>query len=125
MNEKKYVTYRILIVIALSMTIGIFVSAGNYIIPLIAFVIAASLMYLVKRKVKGFVLSDERIEKISGKASRITYTITTMFMALGGMVLIAARERYPDYVSIGYTFSYLACLSMVIYIIAYGYYNKK
>ena len=50
MNQRKYKLYVALIVLSLGATIGFFVNAGNFIIPIIAFVIACGLIYLLKRE---------------------------------------------------------------------------
>lgn len=121
---RRYTFYKLLIVMLLAAIVGSFVTAGNFIIPLIAFLAAVVLMFLLKRNVEG-VLTDERINNIAGKASRIVLTISVLIMALAGMILIALRELYPQYLIAGYVLSYLGCGMLFLYSILFKYYEKR
>lgn len=104
--------------------VGSFVSAGNFVIPLAAFLVAIVLMFFLKKNVDTR-LTDERIEIVSGKASRSAFVISVILMALAGMVLIALRETYPQYLITGYVLSYLGCGMLFLYVILFKYYYYK
>ncbi len=124
MKYKKYKLYKLLIVLLLAGTVSAFVTAGNFIIPLIAFLIAVVLMFVLNRSVNE-VLTDERINKIAGKAAKITMTVSVLIMALAGLVLIALRETYPQYLITGYVLAYLGCGMLFLYTILFKYYSRE
>jgi uncharacterized membrane protein len=123
-KHKRYTLYKLLIVMLLAAIVSSFVVIGNFIIPLIAFLIASVLMFLLKKSTDE-TLTDERIEKIAGRASRLVFVISVLIMALAGMVLIALRNTYPQYSTIGYTLSYFGCGMMFLYSILFKYYSNK
>ena len=120
MKKIKYKQYRLykLLIVSASVTVG------NFVIPLVVFLLAIILMFILKKNVDEH-LTDERINNLAGRASRIVFTVSTIIMALGGMVLIALRENYPQYLIVGYVLSYFACAMMFLYGILFKYYSKK
>lgn len=121
---RQYRIYKLLIVMLLAGTVSSFVTAGNFVIPLAAFLIAILLMFFLKKNVDA-TLTDERIEIVAGKASRAVFTISVILMALAGMILIALRETYPQYLITGYVLSYLGCGILFLYVILFKYYYYK
>ncbi|MGY4884921.1 MAG: DUF2178 domain-containing protein [Nanobdellota archaeon] len=121
---KKYRIYKLLIVMLLAGIVSSFVTAGNFVIPLAAFLIAILLMFFLKKNVDA-TLTDERIEIVAGKASRAVFTISVILIALAGMVLIALRETYPQYLITGYVLAYLGCGILFLYVILFKYYYYK
>jgi uncharacterized membrane protein len=124
MDYKRYRFYKLLLVMALTAITGFFVVAGNYVIPLLAFAIACGLVYVLKSRVDEK-LSDERVDKIAGKAARMVFSISALFMTLIGMILIAVRVEHPTYLLTGYVLSYLVCGMMLVYIIFFMYYGGR
>ncbi|MBU2562736.1 MAG: DUF2178 domain-containing protein [Nanoarchaeota archaeon] len=121
---KQYRFYKLLIVLVLAAIVGASVSAGNFVLPLALFLVALILMFVLRKKVDE-VLVDERVNKIAGRASRIVLSVSVVIMALSGMVLIAIRESYPEYLITGYVFSYFACGMLFLYVILFKYYFSK
>jgi uncharacterized membrane protein len=124
MKSKQYKFYKLLIVIMLAVIVGGFVTNGNFIIPLIVLLVAVILMFFLKRNVNE-IMNDERIEQITGKASRLTFTIATFLMAISGLILIALRDKYPETYIIGNMFAYLTCGLLFLYAIIFKYYSRK
>ena len=124
MKIKQYQFYKLVMVMILAAIVGGFVVNGNFIVPLIVLLIAVVLMFILKRNVNG-VLSDERLENIAGKASRITFTIATVLMAISGLILIALRDKYPEYYILGNVFAYLTCGLLFLYVAIFKYYSRK
>jgi uncharacterized membrane protein len=124
MKYNQYQVYKLLIVIILAAIVSGFVVKGNFIIPLIVLLIAVILMFILKKNVKE-ALTDERIEKIAGKVSRIIFSAAVLLMAIAGLVLIALRERYPEYYLIGNILAYFACIMLFVYSILFKYYSRK
>ncbi len=124
MDTKKFRIYKMIIAAALGAIVGGFVSAGNYIIPLIAVAAAFLLMYTLKKRVDG-VLTDERIEKISGRAAYFTYMATVILATLSGITLMALKDKNPVYQPLAFTSTFLACGMIYLYGIMFRYYNRK
>jgi uncharacterized membrane protein len=109
----------------LSAIVGAFVSAGNFVIPLFAFLVALILMFFLKKNLKEK-LTDEMIEKIAGKVSRIVMTASILIMAIAGIVLISLREKFPQYLVVGYAFAYFVCAMLIAHSILFKFFlNKK
>ena len=117
---KQYRLYKLLIVMLLAAIVSASVTVGNFVIPLVVFLLAIILMFILKKNV-----DEHLINNLAGRASRIVFTVSTIIMALGGMVLIALRENYPQYLIVGYVLSYFACAMMFLYGILFKYYSKK
>ncbi len=124
MKIKQYKLYKLLIVMVLAAIVGSFVTAGNFIIPLIVLLAAVTFMLLLKRNVNE-TMTDERIEHIAGRASRLTFTITMFLMAIAGLILIALRDKCPECYTLGNVFAYLACGMLLIYAVIFKYYSRK
>ena len=124
MNHKKFFLYRIFIVIIIASLISNYVVNGNFIIPLFIVLLAMIGMFFLRRRVDG-VLTDERVDAIAGKAARITFFVSVMVLALGGLVIIALRESYPEYYLIGIVAAYFSAGMLVLYSLLFKYYFSK
>lgn len=123
-NYRKYRVYKILIVIVLAGIISGFVSAGNFIVPLAVFLAAIILMFILNKKVDAK-LTDERVNAVAGKASRIVLSVSALIMAAAGIVLIALRDKNPQYLIIGNILVFLECGMMLFYSILFKHYSNK
>ncbi|VVB79061.1 Uncharacterised protein [uncultured archaeon] len=124
LDYKRYKLYQILLTIVLAALIGIFVTMGNFVIPLIVFAIAVLVMFVLKKNV-NFKLTDERLETFSGKASRVAMTAFAFAMSIVGIVLISLRNVYPQYLLLGNVLIYSECGMILLYSILFKYYSKK
>lgn len=126
MTYKTFVKLRILIGVLIAIMVGIAVSINNFYLAITGVFIGVLFMLLVRSRFKK-VIVDERVVSISGKASRMTYTIVTLFLAVLGLFLIlSGRGDENIYVeSIGVLFSYVAMLLIATYSISYHFFNKK
>jgi uncharacterized membrane protein len=70
-------------------------------------------------------LEDERTYQVAEKASRITFQIVVLSFGLVGTALIAIRNSYPEYTSLGLFLACASCGILVLYFLFYVYYNKK
>ena len=99
---------------------------GNFIIPLTAMALFTVLIATLKMKVKDKeVLTDERMDRVAGKAARLVYIITTYILAIA-TVIFAALSKTHD-VFFGYSaITSATCIGMLLlYIAALSYYNHK
>lgn len=121
---KKFRFYKIIIVILLTSIMGSFVALGNFIIPLIVFFLAFVLMFLLQKSVEE-TINDERTYLIAGKASRIALTISTVLMAVAGIILVSLRNANPQYQLIGNILIYSECGMMLLYAFLFKYFSKR
>jgi uncharacterized membrane protein len=115
---------RMAIIVSMVALVGWFTAAGNALIVAIAITAGVVLLYLCKSKIKE-VVEDERDVKVSEKASKLAIEIFAATNILIGVVLIALRYRYSEYIYIGFTLAFSASSLMILYSLLYGYYNKK
>jgi len=120
MNQKQFTIYAALVCAIMGAVVGYGVSKGNALLSAIAFGIGIVLIVLGKRGVKE-VMEDERIHRISEKASRRIYQVFVMGAALAGTTFIALNKH----IEVGYTLAFSACVLLILYIIFYGYYSRK
>jgi uncharacterized membrane protein len=124
MSLKWYRLITAAIATGLGAIIGWAILAGNTIVPIPAAIVAVVLLYLLRRKVND-VVADERNYKIDGKASSLTIKVSTLVIALIGVVLTAASTDHPQLKDVGFTLSYCACGLLILYIALYAYYSRK
>ncbi|PIQ68391.1 MAG: hypothetical protein COV91_04320 [Candidatus Taylorbacteria bacterium CG11_big_fil_rev_8_21_14_0_20_46_11] len=83
-------------------------------------------LFLVRKKY-GKELVDERVISISGQASRMTYIISTLTLAILGLFLIFSGKGKNDIYTeaLGTIFSYAAMFNIAVYAISFKFFNKK
>ena len=125
MKRKKFKQYSLAITIAVGVIIGWSAIKGELTIALVAVVIGMIILYLLKSRVKQ-VIEDERVYRISEKASRRTIQIVGTTTALIGLSLIGlSRSGYLELSEVGFSLAYFATALLMVYMIFYGYYSKK
>ena len=107
-----------------AIVVGISVTMGEIIPAILAIVIGAMISYIYKKNTNE-TLEDERIVKISEKASRMAVVLFSIAIAIIGLFFITLRNDYPDFIQMGYTLSYSAVALLALYYVFYEYYNKK
>ncbi len=120
MGGRLFVLYAMALTAAMGAVIGYSASTGNALLVPLAFIAGIALLRLGRRRVTE-VLEDERIYRISEKASRRTLEIMGMGMALVGVSMIALDK----YTEVGYALAFSACVLTLLYLIFYGYYSRK
>ena len=121
---KRYRAYQLLLTMVLVAIMITLVSLGYFAAALIVFAISIALIMILRKKVKG-VLSDERLDSISGKASRIVLTTFALLMAAAGIVLVSLRNINSLFLIIGNLLIFLECAMMLLYSILFKYYSNK
>ncbi|MDI6884870.1 MAG: DUF2178 domain-containing protein [archaeon] len=125
MNSKQFRLCGIIIAVALGALIGWSISVGNAILPVAAFIVGAALLYVCKSRVTE-VLEDERVYKISEKASYIVLRVFVLSSALIGTVLIAlSKNGFAEFSLVGITLAGSACALLVLHLVFYRYYTRK
>lgn len=121
---ENYKTLRVIIAIFVGVIVGLSVTMGEILPAILAIIIGAMVSYLYKKNTNE-TLEDERIIKISEKASRMAMVLFSISIAIIGLFFITLRDKYPDFTQAGFTLSYASVALLTIYYIFYGYYNKK
>ncbi len=121
---KNYQILRIIVAIFVATVVGLSVITENLLLAILAIVIGTMISYIYKKNTDE-ILEDERIAKVSEKASRIAIVLFSISIAFIGMFLIMLRNEYPDFTPAGFTLSYAAVALLMLYYIFYGYYDKK
>ena len=120
MDRKKFVVYAALVCVAMGAAVGYGVSVRNPLLPAISFAIGIVLIALGRMRVTE-VMEDERIIRVSEKASMRVYHVFVTAAALIGTTLLALNR----YTEVGYTLAFLACALLILYTIFYGYYHGR
>lgn len=126
MTYKSFQIARMLMAAFIAIVVSRAVTINNAYLAAAAVIVGMISLLLIKRNVKT-VMIDEMIENIANKASRISYSVTTMTLALISLVFMFSNLGNKDsyLYSLGIILSYIVLFSMAVYSIAYYFYRKK
>jgi uncharacterized membrane protein len=125
MERKKFKLYGFVITIIVGFVIGLSAFRGEIITALVAVFVGMILLFMLKSRVKQ-VIEDERVFKISEKASRRTIQVVGVATALLGLSILGlSKSGYLELVEVGYSLTFFASVLLMVYMIFYGYYAKK
>ncbi len=125
MSYKTFRMWQAIIGMIIGGVVGASVAMENWVVPVIAVIGGILVMIMLRRRVKE-VYADERTYTIAYKAARLTIAVTGIGMALAGAVLLAAsRGETSAMAQVGFALEYATCGLLIIYYIAYIYYNRK
>jgi uncharacterized membrane protein len=111
--------------VVLALILGWSVFAGNFVVPIVAVVLAIGLNYFLRRATKD-VTRDERTTLLYEKAAGITIRICVPLAALAGITLFILRKSLSaELVSAGYVLAYVACVLLLVHLAFYSYYSRK
>jgi uncharacterized membrane protein len=111
--------------VVLALVVGWSITAGNFIVPIIAVVLAIGLSYLLRRGTKE-VTRDERTTLLYEKAAGATIRFCVPLAAFVGIILFALRERLSiEMAATGYVLAYVACILLLVHLAFYSYYARK
>jgi uncharacterized membrane protein len=126
MDRKSYTIIRVLIGLIIGALVFVAVILQNLYLALFG-VLAGLLFLFLAKKSLGQATEDERTVSVSGMASRSTYMIVTIFLAVLGLMTIFSSRNGGSYFeeSVGILLCYVAMLLVAVYSISYYYFNKK
>jgi len=125
MERKKFKLYGLIITIVVGFIIGLSAIRGEPIMAITAVVIGMIVLYALKSRVKQ-VLEDERIYRISEKASRRTIQVVGTTTGILGLTFIGlSKNGYLELTDVGFSLAYFATILLMVYMIFYSYYSKK
>lgn len=71
------------------------------------------------------IVEDERTQLINEKASTMTLGILIAAMIYAGIIIVALRDSYPQFLQASYTLFILAFSCFILYFISRAYYSRK
>lgn len=126
MSFKVFKIIRMLISMAIGITVALAISLQNFYIALSAILIGIIALIVIKRNVKD-VMVDEMIKAIAFRSASIAYSTSVVILALFSLVFVFANldNQESFYYQLGIIFSYIALFNMAVYSIAYYFYRSK
>ncbi|MFH1002619.1 MAG: DUF2178 domain-containing protein [Chloroflexota bacterium] len=115
-----------LIVVVMTGLLGAWAAASGHALVLVPVVIAGTAIMMLLGKTVREVVVDERVYHVAGRASYLTVRISAALMVVVGAVLVTlSRSSSPGLEPAGFTLAYAACGLLMVYWMAYSYYNRK
>ena len=125
MERKKFKLYGLVITIAVGFVVGLSAIRGEPVTAIVAVVVGMMVLYVLKSRVKQLI-EDERVYKISEKASRRTIQVVGAATALLGLSILGlSKSGYLEWDEVGYSLASFAAILLMVYMMFYGYYAKK
>ena len=125
MEVKKFKLYWLIITIIIGFVIGLSAVRGEPITAIVAVVVGMMLLYLLKSRVKK-IIEDERVYRISEKASRRTIQVVGITTAIIGLSIMGLSKRgYIEFTEVGYALACFAAVLLMVYMIFYWYYARS
>jgi len=125
MNRRQFTIFGVIMTAVIGCIIGWSIYTGNFILPVVAVMMAALLSLVLKKRVDE-VIEDERIFRIFEKASGTTFKIFLPLMAVIGVVLVTLSQNgLQNFEREGYTLLYTTSALLVIYLFFYRYYSRR
>ena len=113
------------IAVALALVVGWSIITNNFIIPIVAIVLAIGASYFLRRGTKE-VTKDERTALLYEKAAGATIRFCVPMAAVVSILLVALRERLSaEMAAAGYVLAYVVCALLLVHSAFYFYYNRK
>jgi len=125
---------KILSVFITGLWIAGLVLANIYIIILaVVFLIALSTVLYIHRdnlkeifqKDSNAIVEDERTKLINEKAATMTLGVLMAVIIYAGIILVALRNSYPQFLQAGYTLFIVALFCFILYFASRAYYTHK
>ena len=120
MNRKRFAMCGAVISAIIGAIVGYSMHIHNFVLPFVAVIAGILILHLLRRKVDE-VIEDERIYRISEKASRRVLEIFSVGSALVGITLIALDKHQEA----GYALAFSACILILLYMVFYAYYSMR
>ena len=125
MTGKTLRTATAAIAVALAIVVGWSIVTRNFIVPIIAIVLAIGLSYLLRRSTKE-VTGDERTSLLYQKAAGATVRFCVPLAGVGAVIILALQDHLSaEIVSVAYTLANTACVLLLVHLAFYSYYSRK
>jgi uncharacterized membrane protein len=113
------------IAVVLAIVVGWSIVTRNFVVPIIAMVLAIGINYLLRKSTK-VVTQDERTSLLYERAAGATIRFCVPIAGVGAVIIIALQDHLPaDMASVAYTLAYTACVLLLVHSAFYSYYSRK
>ena len=120
MNRKQFAMCGAVIAAIIGAIVGYSIHIHNVALPFVAVIAGILVLHMLRRNVSE-PIEDERIYRISDRASRRTLQVFGIGTALAGTTLISLG-RYQE---IGYALDISVCILLILYMIFYAFYSRR
>jgi uncharacterized membrane protein len=125
MSYKTLKLLRLFVVVILGVLVAWSAAKGKAWIPVPAVIGGIMILFLSRRGLKEIIV-DERTYSVAHQASRLAFVVFGVgAVTIGATLLALGQGSHPELKPIGFTLAYSVCGLVLIYYIAYIYYNKK
>ncbi|MFC2017904.1 DUF2178 domain-containing protein [Chloroflexota bacterium] len=124
MSYKKFRIWKILVVIFVSVLVGWSIANDNALVPVPAVIAGMVIMQLLKRGVKEETV-DERVFSIADKAAMLVFRVFVLLACMASATMLALNRENTDLRQAGFTLAFSVCFLLVVYYLAFIYYNRK
>jgi uncharacterized membrane protein len=125
MSYKTFKLIRLVIIIILGVLVAWAAYQGNAWVPIPAVIGAITIMLLLRRGVKETIV-DERVYSVAYHASRLAFIIFSVGAVTAGATFLAlGQSGTPELKPAGFTLCYAVCGLVIVYNMAYIFYNRK
>lgn len=113
------------IAVILAIVVSWSIVTRNFIVPIIAIVLAIGFSYLLRRGTKE-VTRDERTSLLYERVAGATIRFCVPVAGVGAVIIIALQDHLSaNMVSVAYTLAYTACMLLLVHLAFYSYYSRK
>jgi uncharacterized membrane protein len=123
MTLKQFRIVKLVFTVFLAMIFGRSIVLNSYLMPIIALVASALILFYLRSRVKE-VVADERDYLTGGRAALLAMQIYSWAAVIGMLILYANRALNPAYEPVAMTLAYSTCLLMLLYAVIFRYYNQ-
>lgn len=125
MSYRKFMLWRTMVFIIVVILVGWSVASNNPLIPIPTVIAGIVIVQLLKRGMRE-VIVDERVFSVTDKAAMLVFRTFVILAAMAAATMLGLnQERYPELEQAGFTLAYSVCTLLLLYYIAYIYYNRK
>jgi len=125
MSYRKFMLWRTMVFIIVVILVGWSVASNNPLIPIPTVIAGIVIVQLLKRGMRE-VIVDERVFSVTDKAAMLVFRTFVILAAMAAATMLGLnQERYPELEHAGFTLAYSVCILLLLYYIAYIYYNRK
>ncbi|MFA5386518.1 MAG: DUF2178 domain-containing protein [Candidatus Paceibacterota bacterium] len=124
MTQKRFLIYRIIAVIIVSLVVSVSINYGNWYLPVIVIAASWAFLYTMSKKIEE-VIADERDRMIAGKASGLAMRIYVLVSVIVGIIAYTTGRDNEMLFSTGTTLLYSACFLMFLYAILFKIFERK
>lgn len=125
MKGRTFRISNVLIAVALATAIGWSIIERNFVVAIVAVILAIGASYFLRRRIREVRL-DERTTLLYEKAAGATIRFALPIAAVVSLILLALQDRVSDDVTlVAYVLAYTICILLLLHLVFYSYYSRK